>query len=408
MALQAVDHPDVAMTSLLHALCDQLDWDVAVIWKLDETGRLNAMDVWHAGDAPVDAIDAMTRQLRLAPGEGLPGKVLSTRGPRVVSDVTASPLFRRVDAARAAGLVTGVGFPLVADEEILGVIEFFSRRARLVDEELQATLAAIGRQLGGYLARVNSQAALRELAQSLQDALLPPTLPEVPGLELAALYRPGTDDVSVGGDIYDVFRLGPDAWAMLIADVCGKGPDAASVTALARHTVRATALDDPAPAHVVGALNRALLDGRGGPFLTAVYVVLRRDGRDAGAWSWTAEIACAGHPCPVLATRGDARLVGEPGTLLGVVPEPVVNAVTVPLRPGESLVLYTDGVSEARDAQGGFFGDDALLGSLAGSGGSATEAVDRVAGAVRQHGGDAARDDLAILVVAVPTLPESP
>ena len=311
-----------------------------------------------------------------------------------------------------------MGFPLVADEEILGVIEFFSRRARLVDEELQATLAAIGRQLGGYLARVNSQAALRELAQSLQDALLPPTLPEVPGLELAALYRPGTDDVSVGGDIYDVFRLGPDAWAMLIADVCGKGPDAASVTALARHTVRATALDDPSPAHVVRALNRALLDGRGGPFLTAVYVVLRRDGRDGrdgrdaggedGAWSWTAEIACAGHPCPVLASRGDARLVGEPGTLLGVVPEPVVNAVTVPLRPGESLVLYTDGVSEARDAQGGFFGDDALLGSLAGSGGSATEAVDRVAGAVRRHGGDTARDDLAILVVAVPDPGESP
>jgi PAS domain S-box-containing protein len=396
--LQEVDHPDEAMTTLLFALCEQLDWDVAVVWKRDDTGRLSAVDVWHAPDTSPRAIEAMTRSLHLASGEGMPGKVLATRGPRVVPDVTSSPGYLRADAAREAGLVTGVGFPLLAGNEILGVIEFFSRRARFVDDELIATLGAIGRQLGSYLARIQSETDVRALAATLQEALLPASLPAVDGLALSALYRPGAQGVSVGGDIYDVFRRGPDEWCLLIADVCGKGPEAASVTALARHTVRATALENGSPSQVMASLNRALHQGQERPFLTAVYAVLRRtDDR------WTAELACAGHPMPVLVRPGGCVLAGRPGLLIGVVEESHVEPVTIDLEPGTTLVLYTDGVTEARGADGALFGEERMLLALAGTGGSAQAAVDALDGAVGAFAaGQGSDDDLAILAVAVP------
>jgi phosphoserine phosphatase RsbU/P len=409
-ALQVADHPDEAMAGLLHALCDQLDWDVAVLWKRDDTGQLNAVDVWHAADVPAEAIEGLSRRLRLGPGEGLPGKVLLTGGPRVVPDVTASETYLRVEAARQAGLVTGVGFPLVSEDQVLGVIEFFSRRLRIVDDELMATLEAIGKQLGAYIARVSSQAAIRELAETLQASLLPPTLPEVRGLELDALYRAGTENVSVGGDVYDVFRVGRHAWALLIADVCGKGAAAAAVTALARHTVRATALENPSPTHVARALNRALLEGGDRPFLTAVFALLRRTdagvepGGSARTWSWNVEFVCAGHPLPVLVGERGPRLVGSPGTLLGVTPHPVFAPVGLDLAPGEALVLYTDGVTEARNAAHELFGEARLLGALKETDGTAAGAVRQVAEAVQAHVGDVADgDDVAILAVAVRT-----
>ena len=244
---------------------------------------------------------------------------------------------------------------------------------------------------------------MQELAETLQAALLPPTLPEVPGLDLAALYHPGTEHVSVGGDIYDVFRVSRDTWGLFIADVCGKGADAASVTALARHTVRATALENATPTHVAAALNRALLEGGDRPFLTAIFAVLTRTGEDRSQrahWDWTVELVCAGHPLPVLVTEDGPRIVGEPGTLLGVTKDPGFTPVRIALTPGETLVMYTDGVTEARNPSGELFGEGRLLRALSQTEGTSEQAISQVAGAVQRHVGDVADgDDVAILAV---------
>ncbi|HEY2140571.1 MAG TPA: SpoIIE family protein phosphatase [Solirubrobacteraceae bacterium] len=182
------------------------------------------------------------------------------------------------------------------------------------------------------------------IAQILQRALLPHSLPEVPGAQVAARYAAAGELNEVGGDFYDVFKHGEDSWMLVIGDVCGKGPRAAGVTALARHTLRAAAMSGQGPAGMLTILHRALLDQPPGADLCTVGLVMLTP-RAGGA---RLTIALAGHPSPLL-IDSDGRIepVGDSGTLLGVV-DPVSFAESeVELHDGDTLLLYTDGVSEA-------------------------------------------------------------
>ena len=186
------------------------------------------------------------------------------------------------------------------------------------------------------------------IARTLQQSLLPVELPDIPGVEAAARFRPTGEGNEVGGDFYDVFETGSRGWTIVMGDVCGKGPDAAAVTALARYTLRAAAMRELLPSRSLAVLNEALLRQRDDRrFCTVAYAYLEKldDGARVG-------ISTGGHPLPLLLRAdGSVEPVGAPGTLLGVVPDPNLEDRAVTLAPGDALVFYTDGVIESRAAR---------------------------------------------------------
>ena len=182
-----------------------------------------------------------------------------------------------------------------------------------------------------------SEARARELARILQQSLIPPALPEIPGLDIAARYRPAGNGDEVGGDFYDVFQTGRDDWVIVVGDVRGKGAAAAAVTALIRHTVRAAAIRVRRPKLVLVQLNQELLRQREERFCTLVYARVRRDRQ--GRFRLT--VAAAGHPLPLrYSTRRGLDVLGRPGTLLGVLPAPRLQESSTYLDPGRRPVLH--------------------------------------------------------------------
>jgi phosphoserine phosphatase RsbU/P len=194
-----------------------------------------------------------------------------------------------------------------------------------------------------------------ELARTLQRSFIPPSMPKVPGFEVGTAYRPASDETSVGGDFYDVFATAQDRWAVVLGDVCGKGPEAAAVTALARFTVRAAAMTTDQPRSVLRLLNEALIGHESDRFCTVVYCSL-----DMSNGGCVVDICSAGHPLPVLVRSGGVvQRVGHHGELLGVFQDVDPEDTRVELDAGDLLALFTDGVTEARSDQE-FYGDTRL------------------------------------------------
>jgi sigma-B regulation protein RsbU (phosphoserine phosphatase) len=271
---------------------------------------------------------------------------------------------------------------------------------------------AYERELLGAMRRAEaSEGKARALAQTLQQTLIPPALPDVPGLDVAAAYRPAGDGTKVGGDFYDIFEIGAGDWVVAIGDVCGKGVEAAVVTALARYTLRAAAVRFPLPSMALDTLNEVLLRQDTDRFCTAALLRLRAN--DDGAW--TATVSVGGHPLPLLSRGGEAPVtVGRPGSLLGVLPDPEFHDTVVRLAPGDAVVLFTDGVTEGRSGRA-FYGERRLEAVIAGHAGSAAGLVDGIAGDVLRYQSDHPTDDVAVVAVHVPAprgslgvVPDSP
>jgi len=194
------------------------------------------------------------------------------------------------------------------------------------------------------------------LTRTLQQSFVPPTAPEVPGLAIATAYRPAGDGTEVGGDFYDIFPTGPQDWVVALGDVSGKGVEAAVVTSIVRHAVRAlTVLGHPLP-EVLDGVDRVIAQHETDKFCTLVVLRLRRDGD-----GWLSTVAVGGHPPPMLLRPGcEPRLVDARGPALGLLPDVAFSEWPVDLRPGDTLLLYTDGVTEAR-LEGEYFGDEQFL-----------------------------------------------
>lgn len=239
-----------------------------------------------------------------------------------------------------------------------------------------------------------SEANARALARTLQQTLIPPVPPEIPHLDLATEYRPAGDGTEVGGDFYDVFQVGPDDWVIIVGDVRGKGAHAAVVTALARYTLRAAAMVQPGPAATLHRLNDVMRQYRVDRFCTLVMLRLRQD-----ADRWHAVIASAGHPLPILrAADGSTRAVGRHGTLLGVFPDPAIHDVPLDLAPGDTVLLYTDGLPEGRGPDG-FYGEQRIHALARQPHESAASLVDALLADVLAFQGDNPRDDIALVAV---------
>ena len=237
----------------------------------------------------------------------------------------------------------------------------------------------------------------QRIAAQLELSLMPGRLPAVPGADIASAFRPAGDQHQIGGDFFDVFPMGPECWMIVIGDVCGKGAQAASLTALARYTLRAAAIQAGAkPRELLAQLNEAILRQRQDTsFLTAICAFLER--AEGGALRLT--LSVAGHPPPLLLTGdGSVTEVGGRGGLLGVWEEPSLSEEAVELRPGERLVLYTDGVVEV-GAPADELGQEGLAKILATAPqGRAADTVSAIDMAVVSRAAPA-RDDVAVLVV---------
>jgi PAS domain S-box-containing protein len=193
-ALTEAPDADIAFERLLPTLCAELDWDAATMWQPEDCGgRLAHAGAWTSPGETVPALQADTRVRTFVRGEGLPGLVWQTREPVVVEDLWDDPPFLRPEAARADDLRTGVAFPVLRGDTVLGVCELLSRERRPVPPELLEVLASAGRQIGQFLARLRAESELRELADTLQRNLLPSHLPDIPGVQLAARYRARAD-----------------------------------------------------------------------------------------------------------------------------------------------------------------------------------------------------------------------
>jgi phosphoserine phosphatase RsbU/P len=241
-----------------------------------------------------------------------------------------------------------------------------------------------------------SEARARSLATTLQQVLIPPTPPRIPHLEIDAIYSPAGTGELVGGDFYDVFEIGEHDWVVALGDVCGKGVEAAAVTALVRHTLRAVTVRLPAPAAGLHELNEVLTHHPSERFCTVALLRLRRSG-DA----WWLDMSLGGHPPALLLRDGaPAEPLGDPGSLVGALPEAVFVNTRTALEPGTTLVLYTDGVTEARHGTEQY-GEQRLRAVAEEHRGSPSLAKEVLAD-VQAFQGPVQRDDIAVLTITVP------
>lgn len=325
----------------------------------------------------------------------------------IVDDAATDPRTRDNPSVHDLGVAAWAGFPLRGpDGEVLGSFCVVDTRQRTWSERDVETLRTLAASASGEIALRAAVAQEREargradtLARTLQESLLPPELPLVPGLELAARFRPAGGGVELVGDFYDVFEDGRGQWHVLVGDVCGKGVEAAKLAALARYTVGATALGDAAPSTALRRLNEAVLrrHGVGGPFVTAVHG--RLGPREGGV---DVIVCAAGHPPPLVRRAGGTvERLEAPGTLIGVLETLELQDVEARLGPGDALVLYTDGVTEARTREGRL-GEDGLAALLGDADGDSAEALAAAIDQGAAVGSATQRDDAAVLVVRVP------
>ncbi|MEU9102435.1 SpoIIE family protein phosphatase [Streptomyces sp. NPDC048361] len=291
-----------------------------------------------------------------------------------------------------------------------------ARAAQAAAEAAQAAAeAATARAEQASAAVEVERARLAVLTRTLQQTLLPPVLTPVPGLDVAASYHVASVD-EVGGDFYDLFPLGEGRWGLFLGDVCGKGAQAAAVTSLARYTLRAAAAYDPDPAAVLRNLNTVLAYEHQGfmpRFCTVVFGVLTpatatgSDGHETGAFSLT--LAAGGHP-PALLLRADGTvdvLHTRHGQLIGVLPDPYIATTDVTLQPGDTLLLYTDGLTEAHTAvpNRDRYGDEALVDFAAALAPTTATATVAAVADLLDTFGDGVDDDTAVLALSVPARP---
>ncbi len=363
--------PDKTISVLAQLVVPRLaDWCVVRVADVDEPYA------WHADEDRLDAVRRLARADLALAGDAT---------PRAAGD----------DDDELAGSVRA-SVPLRARNRALGVLTLGRGSDRRFRPDEIALLEDLGRRAALALDNARLFADRCDVAQTLQNSLLPPELPVLPGIDAGVAYQAAGEGLEVGGDFYDLLTLPDGGLGFAVGDVCGKGAAAAAVTGIARHTLRLLArMGRPLP-EVLTRLNQAILDeGERARFVTLLYGELRPR-RGGGA---QVLLCCAGHPPPMLVRDGEVRQLGRPQPLLGVLEDASYDVEQFALDPGDTLVCYTDGVTERRSSTGmlGEEGLAELLGRAAPL--SAQGIADRIQRAVVDFAVQQPRDDLAVLVL---------
>ena len=391
---QAVSIDDVARAALEHTLplTGAAHGTVSVV---DPDGR--TLRVVQAQTVP-DAVETSWR--RYALDDPVPVSDALRRGEPVLVESRAELLARYpVLIGREVTDGESIAYlPLLSGGRALGVLTVGFSDPHPFGDEFVALLEAAAAQTAVAIERAQLYERERRTAAVLQQALLPPTLPPVPGLDVAARFRPGAAGVEIGGDFYDAFPIDGSTWGLVIGDITGKGVDAAALTSLTRYTLRAAAHLKSSPAAVLDALNVAVREGSRDELCTAAFGRLTLLG-DAVELS----LACGGHPAPILVRGGSASGAECAGPLIGLADGLRFDECNVRLEPGDAVVLYTDGLTDA-GAPAEMLDDDALA-ALVGEHAAEAAGADELAERLLAHAlgvSASPRDDIAILVVKVP------
>ena len=404
----SLDYQETLSTVARLAVPDIADWCGVDVVGTD--GQLERVATAHVDAAKVEAAREMARRYPPDPASerGLYGVLRSGRS-EVYGSITDEMLSgsavdpEHLQMLRSLGMTSVMIVPMALCGSVLGAMTFVSAEAGHsftgADLELAESLAS---HAAAAVENSRLYRARSAIARTLQASLLPPALPDVPGFELAAVYRSASEGTEVGGDFYDVFNTAEDQWYAVIGDVCGKGADAAAVTAMARYTLRAAAVRRRSPAAILRLLNEAMLRHEAadeGRFCTITCLCL-----DVSRSPARVTVACGGHPLPlVLRADGSVEEMGEAGTLLGLVERTDLADRSGELGPGDTLLLYTDGLTEAGAPEILWSPEDLLEVAGGAAGRSAQGVVDHVVGAALSLQPEP-RDDIA--VVALQARPE--
>ncbi|WP_051367361.1 PP2C family protein-serine/threonine phosphatase [Hamadaea tsunoensis] len=376
-ALSSLDL-DAMLAELLDRTREVLDADTAAIMLLDPSGTE------LVATAAAGLEDEVRLGIRVPVGEGFTGRIAATARPMILDHVDPGNVFSPVLLDQH--LISMAGVPMLDQDEVIGVLYVGRRRQGTFTGEDVEVLRLVADR-----ASLATRAQLRRLDRAatlaLQRSLLPARPAPLPGLDLAARYLPG-QQVGVGGDWYDAFRLPSGHTGLVIGDVAGSGLAAAVIMGRIRSALRAYALEDDDPAEVLARLDRKIQLFEPGALATAAYVVIPPAGD-------VMHLSLAGHLPPVYAGPGaPARPVDtRPDLPLGVFPDAPRRTYTLPFPTGATLLLYTDGLVERRDR----VIDDGiaeLARTVAGS-----SALEICNAAVGLAGDQAVSDDIAILAV---------
>ncbi|WP_309051918.1 SpoIIE family protein phosphatase [Streptomyces sp.] len=390
--------PTLATWCAVYTIADQSSEPYLSYVLHEDEDRIDGLKALLSSVAPPDPVPAPGARAWSAPGEA--AQRAAVRASVRELEQLGSPLSSGVDTTLAtAGAVAGetVVLPLVARNRVIGQLIL----GRPAEDHFRQEILELAEDLSRRAALALDNARLYServaISQSLQRSLLPPDLPQIPGVEVDVIYRAAGEGNEVGGDFYDVFPISDDAYGFAIGDVCGTGPEAAAVTGLARHALRLLAREGFGGPAVLERLNAAILDeGARSRFLTLLYGEMhpQEDG------SAILKVVCAGHPLPLrLRPDGTVSPAAEPQPLLGVMDDLELYEETVTLEPGDVLLCVTDGVTERREGTR-MLGDDGLAEVLKTCTGLTAGAVSaRILRAVERFAQAPASDDMAILAM---------
>src|SRR3954471_23116432 len=381
--------------------------DVAMVDMLTPSGVVERMAAESASSEVADTFVRLRREAPIDPNGPHPvAEVIRTGEPRYLDALTdeeideIAPRENEREMLRRYRFESCVVLPLGARGAVLGAMTLWIMRpAKAFDETARRTAKRLADRAALALDNARLHEQQSHIASVLQHSLLPRSLPEIKGFEASSRFLAAGEAYEVGGDFYDVFRTGSGTWTAVIGDVCGKGPEAASLTALARYTVRTASSPDNAPSEILRTLHDSIASERAElRFCTAALARIQTPSSGRGKARLT--VALGGHPLPlILRKTGRVDSVGEPGTLLGALPSPVIADVDATLAVGDSLVLYTDGMLDVRD-RGMRDDPDWRADELSkASGQTADQIAERLSqAAIERHGGEP-RDDIAVLVL---------
>lgn len=380
------------------------DWCAIHIAEPD--GSVVPVAVAHIDQTRVDDVMALQHRYPTDPDSpaGAAG-VVRTREPQLYHEIPDEMLVagardeEHLAILRSLEFRSAIVVPIICRDRALGTLTLVSTSEdRLYTERDVQRAEELAARASYPIDNARLFAQNTSIAETLQRSLLPPALPEIPGVDLAARYVPAGYGIDVGGDFYDAYQTGRRSWGLALGDVTGKGVEAAAVTSLARHTLRAASMTTSQPSRVLSILNQALLEDQTVErFCTAVYASVEpRFGR------LLVTMSCAGHPHPyVVRSDGTIEEVDCEGTLLGFIRDVPVNDVKVELQFGDKLILYTDGITDVR-VKGKTAGEERLMALLEGCRKRGVQSsADYITREVIEMQEGHARDDLALLIVGL-------